>query len=447
MSTKNTVSRRSVLKAGGAAVIAVPFVSRISWAEGSPMGKIQHAGIGAGGKGGSDIGEICGHPKATLIAAADVDTTPLGRIKKSYPQAQCFRDYRQMLTKLGDKIDTVSVSTPDHMHAIASISAMNLGKHVYCQKPLTQSIAEGRALLAAAKRNKVVVQMGTQLASGFYERMAVHFARSKAVGEIKEAWVFSHKGWGDLGAVPTRKDPVPASLDWDLWLGVAAERDYLVKYYHPKNWRRRQDFGTGTLGDMGCHMFSPVYKGMALTAPISIYSETGVPNKDNWTINEKVEYVFPATPYTQKGTVKFTWVSGRHKPPKRLTSQIPGKGKIPKQGSILEGTEGILMMRHGSRPELFPKKKFADVKYPKLPPMNHYRAFVDAVIDGKRDRLMSPVELAVPMTEFILLGTVAMRCPKQTLTWNAKKMLVEGNDAANKCLRRTYRKGWETLKS
>ncbi len=447
MSNKNTVSRRRFLTAAGGATIAAPFVSRISWAEGSPMGKIQHAGIGAGGKGRGDIAEICGHPKATLIAAADVDTQPLERLKKSYPQAQCFRDYRQMLTKLGDKIDTVSVSTPDHMHAIASLSAMNMGKHVYCQKPLVQSIAEGRAMLAAAKKNKVVVQMGTQLASGFYERMAIHFAQSKAVGEIKEAWVFSHKGWGDLKAIPARKDPVPENLDWDLWLGIAPERDYLSGYYHPKNWRRRQDFGTGTLGDMGCHMFSPVYKGMGLTAPISVYSETGVPNKDNWTINEKVQYVFPATPYTQKGTVKFTWISGRQKLPARLTSQIKGKTKIPNQGSILEGTDGLLMMRHGSRPELLPKAKFAGVKYPKLEPLNHYHAFVDAVLDGKRDRLMSPIELAVPMTEFILLGTVAMRQPKQTLKWNAEKMLVEGNEAANACLTRTYRKGWEILKA
>ncbi len=445
MADTNRTNRREFLRATAAVTAAAPFISRVSWAKGSPMQKLQHAAIGAGGKGRGDIAEISGHESVKLIAAADVDSKPLDAVKENHSGVKFFSDWREMLTKLGDQIDTVSVSTPDHTHGIAAMSAMNMGKHVYCQKPLVQTVRECRQMLECSKRNGVVVQMGTQWASSFYDRMGVQHIENESVGKIKEAWVFSYKTWGDGDPRPEGSDPVPDDLKWDLWLSVAKNRPYLGdNYYHRKNWRRRQDFGTGTLGDMGCHIFHPLYAGLKLTIPTALRSETRIPNEHNWAFNEKIEYWFPKTPHS-KGDIKVTWVSGDRLPPKRILDQIPPGTKMD-QGCLLEGTRGLLLVRHGeSTPICLPREDFAGLRLPKLEPINHYHAFVDAVLDGNRDRLKSPIELASPMCEFIVLGNIATRFTWQTLEYDAENMRFSNNKTANKYLSRTYRRGWKVL--
>jgi len=344
---------------------------------------------------------------------------------------------------MGKDIDVVSVSTPDHMHGIMAMSAMNLGKHVYVQKPLAQTIGECRAMQETARRNKVIVQMGTQGASSFNDRNAVDLIRRKLIGKVTEAWIFSGKGWGDKNPLPDREDPVPEGLDWDGWLGVGEKRPYLNKYYHPKNWRKRQGFGTGTLGDMGCHIFNAMYRGLGLTVPKRVRSQTAVPNKYNWTSNERVEFEFPGTPFT-KGDLKVFWSSGGERAPEELTSLVP-EGVKYRFGCFLKGENGVLLLRHGSSPILLPEKKFAGVKPAKLDTFGHHNAFLEAILSGDRTHVLSPVDFAAPMTESILLGNVAMQHSPGWLEWDAGKARVANDDAANEKIHRTYRAGWKIM--
>ena len=245
------------------------------------MQKLQYAAMGIGGRGTADIKALAGHSKVKFVAAADVDSGPAKKLKANYPGTKTYSDWRQMLQDGRESIDIVSISTPDHMHGIMGLSAMNLGKHVYLQKPLAQNIGECRALRQSAERNGKIVQMGTQGASSKHDRTAVDLIRRQLIGKVTEAWVICGKSWGDLKSLPNQQDPVPADLNWEGWLGVGEKRPFIEGYYHPKNWRRRQGFGTGTLGDMGCHIFNAMYRGLELTAPRKVRSKTRTPNQHN----------------------------------------------------------------------------------------------------------------------------------------------------------------------
>lgn len=440
MKSHSLRSRRDVLKAGAFAV-AVPFASRVSWASGSPMQKLQYAPVAVAGRGAADISSISRHEKVRVVAGADVDAKALAKFTPRHKGARAFSDWREMLDKMGKSIDVVSVSTPDHMHGIISMSAMNMKKHVYVQKPLAQNIGECRAMLACAQRNKVVVQMGNQCATS-HDRVSVELVQRGVIGKVTEVWAFCRKTWGDSKAPPGRRDPVPRGLDWDGWLGVAADRPYRAKYYHPKNWRRRQELGSGALGDMGCHILNAPYRGLSLTAPKRARSRTGVPNVHNWTNSEHVEYDFPATPLTD-GDIKLHWVSGNRRPPQELTDQLGG-AKL-KFGSLLKGTDGILMLRHGGTPSLFPEDKFKGVQPAKVERMGHHASFVDAVVSGDQGRLQSPIDYAAPMTAFVLLGNIAMQHSPGWLDWDSRNWRITNNEAANKEVDRVYRKGWEVM--
>jgi predicted dehydrogenase len=297
----------------------------------------------------------------------------------------------------------------------------------------------------AARETGVVTQMGNQLASSLQERMAVELLRAGAVGKIKRAHAFSKKNWGDDKPIPEGADAVPGTLDWDLWCGPARKRPYRSGYYHPSNWRKRQDYGTGCLGDMGCHIWNPLYRGLGLTAPISVKASVGVPNPDNWATREHVRYFFPGNELTEGETIEVTWYSGSEQPPEAVLAVIPENLRVD-GGTIYEGTEGLLLAPHGNtRPFLFPMEKFTGYQYPKLEPRDHYHEYIDCIIGKQQEAPISNFLYAGPATESVLLGCVASLFPDQQLEWDAEACRVTNLEEANAHLSIDYREGWQVL--
>mgnify|MGYP000851163980 CR=1 FL=1 len=440
------INRRRFIASAASTFFAAPYVTSGLRAA-SPNGKLRHAAFGAAGMSWSDISNLRNHPMWELTAVADVDTKNFDRIKKEFPEARCYQDWRELLEKEGDKIDSVNVSTPDHMHGPMGMKALELGKHMYGQKPLAQNLWECRQLMLKAREKGVMTQMGIQVSSDFTERHAVELIHLGAIGKVKEVHTFSHKKWGDMDPVPSVADPIPDGFNWDQWLGPAADRPFIKGYYHPSNWRKRRDFGTGTLGDMGCHMFSGWFHALDIAAPISVKS-TGKapPNATNWAIDGQVEYTFKGTQYTAGDTVKVIWYDGDNKVPQSIVDQlVPLAGqKAPKieQGSIYIGTDGILHHPHGSTPRLYPQEKFQGYAYPKLEPRNHWGEYIDCCLNGGA-KPSANFDFAGPMTEAVLLGCLASIFPNEELTWDSPGLKIPNNDAANALVRRSYRAGWE----
>jgi len=262
-----------------------------------------------------------------------------------------------------------------------------------------------------------------------------------AIGRIKEVHSWCSRSWGDPSPCPeiSNPDPVPAGFDWDLWLGVCAERPFIGKeYYHPVNWRKRLDFGTGTLGDMGCHIFDPVFTALELTAPVSVRSEGAAPNRWNWPRDSQIQYLFPGTAYTAATTLPVTWYDGAKKPPPAVRALLEGDD-LPDTGSIFVGTQGVLVLPHVARPLLYPDKKFKDLKFPDVTEDNHWVKFVEACLGGARTT--AGFNYSGPLAEAVLLGTVALRFPQTTLAWDAAT-LAFAESTANGFIRRQYRAGW-----
>ncbi len=438
------LSRRSFLRGAASSAIVAPYVTSGLRAQ-SANGKVRHVSFGSSGQAGADIDAFSRHPAFELVAVADVDARNLQAIKAKFkdrfPDLRVYQDWRELIAKEADKIDSVNVSTPDHMHVPIGAACMAKGKHVYGQKPLAQNLFECRLATTRAREKGLITQMGIQVSSDFTERFAVEAIHSGAIGKVIEVHSFSDKKWGDMAPVPDKTDTPPADFNWDLWLGTAAERPFINGFYHPGNWRKRRDFGTGTLGDMGCHIFSSWYRGVGLTSPISIKS-TGPkpPNASNWAINGQVEFTFPGTQYTEGKTVKVTWYDGDARPPANIAELVGGK--VPGQGNIVIGTEGVLLHPHMSTPTVFPKDKSKTYKHPKLEPRDHYREFLDCVIDGKK-KPSANFDYAGPLTESVLLGCLASIYPGQVLEWDAANLKVTNCPDAAQYIKRQYRKGWE----
>ncbi len=432
------INRRRFLASAAGFAAAPSFIPNLRAA--SPNGKIRHASFGASGQAMSDLSSFARSPHFELTAVADVDTSTFAAIKEKWPQAKCYQDWREMLDKEGGNIDSVNVSTPDHLHAPMGAAALMAGKHLYGQKPLTQNLKECRFLTELAREKGLMTQMGIQISSSFTERFAVHLVQHGAVGKIREVHTFSAKKWGDPDPVPQREDKVPDSLNWDHWLAGAAARPYLSGYYHPGNWRKRRDFGTGTLGDMGCHMFSGWMRALALTSPLTVKSTGPAPGKDNWAINGRVEYLFPGTAHTEGKEVKVTWTDGDTRPPREI-SDLTG-GKLPFEGSVYLGTEGVLLCGHVSRPIIYPLEKGQGYKFPDLEPRDHYLEFLDCIRNGG-NQPSANFDYAGPMTEAVLLGCLASAFPDQTLEWNAPGLNFKNSPEATALTGRTYRPGWE----
>lgn len=406
----------------------------------SASATILHASIGAGGMAASDLNSIAHHPFVKVVAVADVEIARAESWKQRFPDLRVYQDWRKLLEQEKD-LDTVNVSTPDHMHAPIAMSAMQLGRHVYVQKPLAHDIYEVRRLTEFARQRGLVTQMGIQIHSLAEYRLAVRLVRDGAIGKVREVHAWSDKDWGNPNPKPDRVDPVPPGFDWDGWLGVAAARPFIGQgYYHPSNWRRLLDFGTGTFGDMGCHIYDPVFNALALTAPLSVRSEGAAPNPWHWASNALIRYVFPGTPYTADKTVQVTWYDGTQRPPAEVRALLGGV-EMPGQGSIFVGTEGVMLLPHIGKPRLLPEEKFKDYKLPQVDNGNHYTLFLEAVRGN--GRTTAGFDYSGPLTETVLLGGVASRFPHTTLQWDSKALRFTNLAEANRYLRRPYRRGWE----
>ena len=440
MSFQRKFNRRSFLKTLGTAAAAAPFVTRDLFAQGSPNGMLRHASFGANGMGWADLTEFSRLPNFKLIAYCDVDSSRADNARKQFPEARYYRDWRELLEKEAKNIDSVNVATPDHMHAPIAVSAMQLGKHVYGQKPLAHDLHEVRRMSEIAQERNLVTQMGIQIHSAAAYRVAVHMLKSGVIGKIKEVHSWCPKSWGDTAPLPARTDPVPSNFDWELWLGVCASRPFIGQaYYHPANWRKRLDFGTGTFGDMGCHIFDPVFNSLELTAPLSVRSEGPAPNKWNWALDSSIQYQFPGTKFTADKLLPVHWYDGAAKPPSEILALLE-KDEPPNSGSIFVGTDGTLVLPHIAKPQLYPDSKFKDFKYPDIREVNHWGSFVNACLGS--GSTSANFSYAGPLTEAVLLGGVATHFPKTTLEWNPKKMKFNLSEA-NHFVSRSYRKGWK----
>lgn len=436
---KKSISRRSFIK-GVAAGAALPLlVPRRSFAVEAP--KLRHASIGTGGQASYDLESIFSSGKVEMVALCDIDEATMKKKAEKYPNARLYRDWREMLEKEAGNIDSVNVSTPDHIHAPASISAIRKGLHVYCEKPLTHNVYEARKVRLAAQKAGVVTQMGNQIHSHIYYRTAVHWLKEGAIGKVKSWHSWSGASFTTADKLrPKGEDPIPASVDWDLWLGVAPERPFKTDTYHPFKWRTWRDFGGGAVGDFGCHIFDPVFTALDIGAPLSLVCESECVSDEvypAWTI---AHYVFPGTPLTAGETINGSWMDGGKQPDTTDSPHLPKGYKLPGSGSMLIGEEGTMIIPHVGEPVMFPEAKFASYPKPNLDEVDHYHQFVDAALG--HGSTGSHFAYAAPMTEAVLLANIGNRYPGTTLEWETIPCRFKGNDEATKLLRRAYRDGW-----
>lgn len=440
----NRPTRRRFLKqvAGTGAAISL---SAASWSRVyGANSRLRVASVGTGGKGWSDLNNTAASPLVDVVALCDIDESSnhLGRAATKYSSAARYTDWRRLFDKDKD-FQAVIVSTPDHMHAPVSLAAMQLGKHVQCQKPLTHTVHEARQMRLAAARHKVVTQMGNQIQSHQAYRTAVRMVHAGVIGKVREvhSWQSGAMGWILVGDRPSGSQPVPESIHWDNWLGAAQERPYLPKIYHPFNWRAWQDFSNGQLGDFGCHILDPVFMALKLTAPTTIRADAPTINREIWAKSSTISYVFPGTEMTAGKSISVTWYDGKAHFPAKSAIGVPENYSLPGSGSILLGEKGSLLIPHVAMPKLLPEEKFADYDVPTVPARNHYVSWADAC--RGEDKTTSHFDYSGPLTETVLLGTIAIRIPRTTLTWNAEKMQLTGSPKAQSLLTKPYRKGWE----
>jgi predicted dehydrogenase len=429
------MKKREFLKTSAVLASAALLPASI-WAKSNDK-KLRTAHIGVGGMGLDDMKSITSHKQVEVVALCDVDSKALANASKMFPNAKTFADYRVMLSQMSEMIDAVIVSTPDHTHAPASILAMEKGKAVYCQKPLSHHVSESRTMRKMAEEKKLVTQMGIQVHSFDEYRATVLLIQSGIIGKVSTVRAWSPKNWGYDGPAPSGSDPVPSNLDWNLWLGTAAERPYKNGFYHPGNWRKLVDFGCGTLGDMGVHIFDTPYTALDLDVPETIHNICRPPNNVGFPLNNVVTYQFPGTQYTTE-KLKWVWYDGPGAPAKHDDLKLPNGEALPEQGAMFVGEKGRLLLPHFMmKPRLIIDGKYAEFDYPKLQKVDHYHQFVDACLGNTE--CSAPFSYSARLTEAILLGVIAGRFPNQTLHWdNATARFKE--EEANQYLDSPYRK-------
>ena len=433
------VSRRQFLQTVAAGAAVAPFLSLASRTAGP---KLRHASIGANGQAFSDLTEFARHPAFDLVAVADVDLARFERVQERFPKVRVYQDWRELLKKEQANIDSVNVSIPDHMHCVVAMEAMKRGKPVYVQKPLCNTIHETRLLTEYARRKKLTTQMGIQVSSTAGQRYGEALVRSGIVGKIREVHTFSNKSWGDDKPLPDATDPVPAPLDWDEWLGVSAPRPFKKGVYHPGEWRRRIGFGTGTLGDMGCHIYSPPYRALKLTSPIAVTAYGPPPTVESWATRARVKLTYPGTEFTAGNTVDVWWYDGGELPPDAIREPIGPR--FPPQGSVVVGTDGMIVLPH-IRPDAFvlPESKMASLPPSRLTDRDHYAEFIDVVLGGGKEVCSASFDYAGPLTESVIIGNVAAHFPGETIRFDARRLSFPDRPEANQYLTRSYRDGWK----
>jgi predicted dehydrogenase len=443
----------------------------------APSDRVLIAGVGAGGKGGDDIIQFSKSPRAEIAFLCDVDDRQAADARKKFPKAKYYNDWRKLYEKEHKNFDAVSVSTPDHNHAIIAFHAMQLGKHVYVQKPLTHDIYESRILTEAASRYKVVTQMGDQGSSHDGLRLMKEWYEAGIIGEVETVYCWTDRPvWPQGIPWPKNKSAVPAGLDWDLWLGTAPYRDF-VDNLVPFNWRGWWDYGTGALGDMGCHIIGPVFKILELGYPTTVHASastvyTGIFEEAYYPESGPVSSSLNFNYQLKNGkNIKLYWMDGGIQPerPTELKSNEPMGGGG--NGALFIGTKGKMTCDiYGSNPQLLPtsltSQTKVDRKYPRVKGSSagHYVQWVDACFEGYgKGVVSSPFEgYAGPLTESVLMGNLALlsfnlrekkadgnfHYPGRgiTLEWDAEKMKVKNFEQANQFIKREYRKGWSELK-
>jgi len=436
---EKNISRRNFLTASAAGITAFTIVPRyVLGGQGytAPSEKLDVACIGISSRGRANVAGVSGE---NIVALCDVDEKHAADSFEKYPKAKKYHDFRKMLEKQKN-IDAVVITTPDHTHAVAAMMAIKMGKHVYCEKPLTHSVYEARRLTEAARKHNVATQMGVQLHATEALRLLVEMLRAGVIGKVHEVHLWSNKSQNRLMGTdrPQQTPMVPTTLDWDLWLGPAPYRPYHPNYV-PSLWRAWWDFGCGRLGDMGCHIIDPAFWALKLKYPKTIEGHSSPFNSETFPITSVVRYEFDAR--GDMPPVKIYWYSGGIYPWR--PNELEQERNFPTQGGLYIGEKGKILAPHGAGPRLIPESKMKGFKPPQpfLPRgLNHHEEWLQACKGGPK--ALANFDYAGPLTEVILLGNVAIKTGKK-LTWDGPNIRVTNIPEANQYLSRQYRQGWK----
>ncbi len=439
------MKRRDFLKRSAAAGVGFWAAGRnLRAQETSPNEKLNVGCIGVGGRGAASVE---GTQQENIVALCDVDARTLDKCAAKFPNARKYKDFRKMLEE-EKTLDAVTVATPDHTHASAAAMALGLGRHVYCEKPLTHSIHEARVLTRLAAGSKRATQMGNQGHSSEFRRRLVEILQAGVIGNVTEVHAWTDRPWWPQGINrPSKTDPVPPELDWDLWLGPAPERPYVRDTYHAFKWRGWWDFGTGALGDMGCHIMDAAFWGLKLGSPVSVEAVGEPHNPESGPKWSVVTLQFPAR--GELAPVKFVWYDGRKDGKPNQPPGAPAEGvNLSLNGNILIGDKGkiVVLDEQGSKWVLLPEEKFKDVPLPDptLPRVpnganGHHQEWIKACKGGPP--CLCDFSYAGPFTETVLLGIVAFRAGKK-LEWDGPNAKASNCPEAGQYIAREYRKGW-----
>ncbi len=443
LGTDALAGRRTFIKTAAAAGVVLagwkPTLGR-----GGVLQKLNVASIGVGGMGTSDLAQISSHPEVVITGLCDTDSNNLDKAGSLHPDAKRFADGREMFDSLGDGFDAVSITTPDHMHAIYAMMALNADKHLYCQKPLAWSVHENRALAKAAAANPgLATQMGTQNASRPMKQRCMKFVRDGNLGKIKEIHAWSDRPiWPQGNPRPSGSDSVPSSLSWDLWLGVAPERPYKNGAYHGFNWRGVRDFGCGALGDMACHIVDAAFQPLELGDPTTVICEATDCTDDQYPSKEVVRMQIEGNRFSEGDPIPFTWYDGKNLPQPSAIG-LPSDYQMPQNVVVIIGEKASLLVPQGGDGYAYFRR---GVERPMEMPMarggSHWHLWADRALGGDQPCL-TPLEYAGRVSETLAIGAVASRYPNEKLEWDAAGMKFVGKPDADQYLTRKYRDGWQ----
>ena len=481
-------SRRQFLQttalATGAVALGFPAIVRGQ----NLNSKLNIAGIGVGGKGAGDIDCLAAE---NIVAVCDADHTLAAKVIQKYPDAKYYANFEKMFDELGKGIDAVDIATPDHLHAVVAMAAMERGKHVYCQKPLTQTVYEARQLRQAARENKIVTQMGNQGSAEDGLRRGVEAIQAGIIGHVREVHIWTNRPiWPQGIDRPPGEDPIPAGFDWNLWIGPAPMRPFKKGVYHTFNWRGWMDFGTGALGDMACHTVNLPFRGLHLGYPTEIEAVCEHTKPESYPLSSKIRFEFPARQasvaaahkswFHHHDTLSFDPVTlwwydggqpkegargghdGSNKPPVEITADVAAfRGEVPGSGCLLIGEKGTLFSPDDYGTEFYVKlngepkflhfnKHPAVAAIPQTIPRNpfkgsadqrHHLEWVDAIKNNQPELCYSRFEIGARLTEIMVLGCVSIRTG-QKLEWDGPNMKATNVPDADRFIKRTNREGW-----